>query len=69
MINLMIKLKAQDNLNIGCHTQQLNMPHHTDFHIWLPALKLKGRSEVNTSLNKNEETNNQSHASSVSMQV
>ena len=28
-------------------------------HIWFPALKLKGGSEVNTSFNQNEETNNQ----------
>ena len=38
-------------------------------HIWFPALKLKEGSEVNTSSNQNEETNNQSHASSVSRQV
>ena len=38
-------------------------------HIWFPALKLKGGSEVNTSSNQNEETTNQSQASSVSTQV
>ena len=38
-------------------------------HIWFLALKLKGGSEVNTSSNQNEETNNQSWASSVYMQV
>ena len=38
-------------------------------HIWFPALKLKGGSEVNTSSNQNEETNNQSQANSVSTQV
>ena len=38
-------------------------------HIWFPALKLKGGSEVNTSSNQNEETNHQSQASSVSTQV
>ena len=38
-------------------------------HIWLPALKLKEGSEVNTSSNQNEETNNQSQASSFSTQV
>ena len=38
-------------------------------HIWFPALKLKGGLEVNTSFNQNEETNNQSQASSVSTQV
>ena len=37
--------------------------------IWLPALKLKGRSEVNTSSNQNEETSNKSQTSSVSMHV
>ena len=37
--------------------------------IWFPALKLKEGSEVNTSSNQNEETNNQSQASSVSTQV
>ena len=34
-----------------------------------PALKLKGGSEVNTSSNQNEETYNQSQASTVSTQV
>ena len=38
-------------------------------HIWFPALKLKGGSEVNSSSNQNEETNNQSQASTVSTQV
>ena len=38
-------------------------------HIWFPALKLKGGSEVNTSSNQNEETNNQSQANTVSTQV
>ena len=38
-------------------------------HIWFPALKRKGGSEVNTSSNQNEETNNQSQASTVSTQV
>ena len=38
-------------------------------HIWFPALKLKGGLEVNTSSNQNEETNNQSQASSVVTQV
>ena len=38
-------------------------------HTWFPALKLEGRLEVNTSSNQNEETNNQSQASSVSTQV
>ena len=38
-------------------------------HIRFPALKLKGGSEVNTSFNQNEETNNQSQASSVPTQV
>ena len=38
-------------------------------HIWLPTLKLKEGSEVNTSSNQNEETNNQSQASSFSTQV
>ena len=38
-------------------------------HIWFPALKLKGGSEVNTSSNQNEETNNQSQAICVFTQV
>ena len=38
-------------------------------HIWFPALKFKGGSEVITSSNQNEETNNQSQANSVSTQV
>ena len=37
-------------------------------HIWIPALEFKGGLEVNTSSNQNEETNNQSQASHVSMQ-
>ena len=36
-------------------------------HIWFPALKFKEISEVNTSSNQNEETNNESPAGSVSM--
>ena len=38
-------------------------------HNWFPALKIKGGSEVNTSSNQNEETNNQSQSSSISTQV
>ena len=38
-------------------------------HIWFPALKLKGRLQVNTSSSQNEKTNNQSQANSVSTQV
>ena len=43
------------NINIHINGMSYRLPH-----IWFPALKLKGGSEVNTSSNQNEETNNQS---------
>ena len=45
------------------------MEYHRLPHIWFPALKLNEGSEVNTFSNQNEETNNQSQASSVSTQI
>ena len=38
-------------------------------HVSFPAPKLKGGLKVNTSSNQNEDTNNQSQASTVSTQV
>ena len=61
------KLKKQ--LILSAITDHINGIPDRLPHIWFPALKLKGGSEVNTSPNQNEETNNQSQASSVSNQV
>ena len=60
---------VKETIHSLSNNDHINGISYTLSHIWFPALKLKGGSEVNTSSNQNEETNNQPQASSVSMQV
>ena len=61
--------KIKETIHSFSNNNHINGISYRLPHIWFLALKLKGRSEVNTSSNQNEETNNQSQASSVSTQV
>ena len=61
--------KIKEGIHSLSNNNHINGISYRLSHIWFPALKLKGGSEVNTSSNQNEETNNQSQASTVSTQV
>ena len=65
-IQQQVRLKTVHSLSNNNHVN--GIPYRLA-HIWFPALILKGGSEANTSSNQNEETRNQSHASSVFTQV
>ena len=61
--------KIKETIHSLSNNNHISGMSHGLPHIWFPALKFKGGSEVNTSSNQNEETNNQSQASTVSTQV
>ena len=61
--------RIKETIHLLSNNNHINGISYRLPHIWFPALKLKGISDVNTLSNQNEETNNQSHASSVSTQV
>ena len=58
--------KVKETIHSLSNNNHINGLSYRLPHIWFPALKLKGRSEVNTSSNQNEETDNQSHRSNTS---
>ena len=59
--------KIKETIHSLSNNNHINEISYRLQHIWFSALKLKGGSEVNTSFNLNEETNNQSQASSISI--
>ena len=64
-----ITRKIKETIHLLNNNNHINGISYRHPHIWFPALKLKGESEVNTSSNQNEETNNQSQVNSVSTQA
>ena len=61
--------KIKETIHSLCNNNHINRILCRLPNTWFPALKLKGGSEINTPSNQNEETNNQSQASSLSTPV